>query len=36
MEYTKEVDIANNDDEYAIGNDGNDKPLAESNGNEDE
>ncbi len=31
MEYTKEVDIANKEDEYAIGNDGNNKPLAEGN-----
>jgi hypothetical protein len=29
MEYAKEVDIANDDVEYAIGSDGNHKPLAE-------
>jgi hypothetical protein len=31
MEYAKEVDIANNHNEYAVGNDGNDEPLAEGN-----
>jgi hypothetical protein len=31
MEYPKEVDIATNEDDYAIGNDGNNKPLAECN-----
>jgi hypothetical protein len=37
MENAKEVDIAdNNDDEYAIGNDGNNKPLAEGDDNDDE
>jgi hypothetical protein len=35
MEYAKEVDIATNKDEYAIGKDGNNKPLAEGNNNED-
>ncbi len=29
MEHAKEVDIANNNDEYAIGNDGDNEPLAE-------
>jgi hypothetical protein len=29
MEYTKEVDIADDDDEYPVGDDGNIKPLAE-------
>jgi hypothetical protein len=29
MEYDKEVDIAAKDNEYAIGNDDNNKPLAE-------
>ncbi len=36
MEYAKEVDIAANDDEYAVGDDGNNKPLAEGNDNEDD
>jgi hypothetical protein len=31
MEYTKEVDIAADDYEYAIGDDGNNKSLAEGN-----
>jgi hypothetical protein len=35
MEYAKEVDIANNNDEYAIGNDGNNEPLAEGSDNID-
>jgi hypothetical protein len=34
MEYAKEVDIAADDDEYAIGDDGDNKPLAEGNDNE--
>ncbi len=29
MEYAQEVDIANNDNEDAIGNGGNNEPLAE-------
>ncbi len=33
MEYAKEVDIAANNDEYAIGDDGDNKPLAEGNDN---
>jgi hypothetical protein len=36
MEYAKEVDIANNDNEYAIGNNGNNKPLAEGNDDDDD
>ncbi len=35
MEYAKEVDIADDNDEYAVGNDGNNEPLAEGNDNED-
>ncbi len=31
MEYAKEVDITNDNDEYAISNNGNNKPLAEGN-----
>jgi hypothetical protein len=34
MEYAKEVDIADEDDDYAVGNNGDNKPLAE--GNEDD
>jgi hypothetical protein len=33
MEYPEEVDIADDDDEYAIGNDGDNEPLAEGNDN---
>jgi hypothetical protein len=29
MEYAKEVDITNDNDEYAVGDDSNNKPLAE-------
>ncbi len=36
MEYAKEDDIANNDDEYAIGNSGNNEPLAEGNADNDD
>jgi hypothetical protein len=36
MEYAKEVDIAANDNEYAIGNDGDNEPLAEGKDNEDD
>jgi hypothetical protein len=36
MEYAEEVDIANNNDEYAIGNDGDNEPLAEGNDNDDD
>jgi hypothetical protein len=36
LEYAKEVDIANNDDEYAIGNNANNKPLAEGDDNNDD
>ncbi len=35
MESAKEVYIANDGDEYAIGNDGNNKPLAEGDNNND-
>ncbi len=35
MEYAKEVDIANNNDEYAIGNNGDNEPLAEGDNNDD-
>jgi hypothetical protein len=35
MEYAKEVDIANKDNEYAVGDDGNSKPLAEKNDDND-
>ncbi len=31
MEYAKEVDIADNDNEYAVGIDGNNEPHAEGN-----
>jgi hypothetical protein len=31
LEYAEEGDIANDDDEYAFGDDGDDEPLAESN-----
>ncbi len=31
MEYAEEGDIPNGNNEYAVGNDGNDKPLAEGN-----
>ncbi len=31
MEYAEEVDIANDDNEYAVDEDGNNKPLAEGN-----
>jgi hypothetical protein len=34
MEYAKEVDIANHDDEYAIDNDNKNKPLAEGDDND--
>ncbi len=33
MKYAKEVDIADNDNEYAVGNNGNNKPLAEGDDN---
>ncbi len=36
MEYAEEVDIAANDDEYAIGDDGNIEPLVEGNDNKDD
>ncbi len=36
MEYTKEVDNANDDNEYAIGNNGNNEPLAEGNDDNDD
>jgi hypothetical protein len=36
MEYAKEGDIAGNNDEYAIGNDGVSKPLAEGDDNKDD
>jgi hypothetical protein len=36
MEYAEEVDIATDNDEYAIGDDGNNEPLAEGNDNEDD
>jgi hypothetical protein len=36
MEYAKEVDIADNDDEYGIGNNGNNKPLAEGDNNDND
>ncbi len=35
MEYAKEVDMANGDDEYVVGSDGDNKPLAEGNDNDD-
>jgi hypothetical protein len=35
MEYAKEVDIAADDNEYAIGNNCNNEPLAEGNNNDD-
>ncbi len=31
--YTKEVDIANTNNEYAVGNDGNNEPLPEGSDN---
>jgi hypothetical protein len=34
MEYTEEVDIANDDDEYAIGDDGDKELLDEGNDND--
>jgi hypothetical protein len=36
MEYAKEVDIANNNNAYAIGDNGKYKPLAEGNNNNDD
>ncbi len=36
MKYAKEVDITADEDEYAIGDNGNNKPLAEGNDNEDD
>ncbi len=36
MVYAKEVDIATNDDEYAIGNNGDNEPLAEGDDNDDD
>jgi hypothetical protein len=36
MEYAEEMDTANNNDEYAIDNNGDNEPLAEGNDNEDE
>jgi hypothetical protein len=36
MKYTKEVDIADNDDEYAVGNDGDSKLLAEGNNDDND
>ncbi len=36
MEYAEEVDIANDDDEYAVDDDGDNKPLAERNGNDED
>ncbi len=36
MEYAKEVDIATEDNEYAIGNNGDNEPLAEGNDNDDD
>jgi hypothetical protein len=35
MEYAEEVDIANDDDEYAVGDDGDNEPLAEGNNDDD-
>ncbi len=35
MKYAKEVDIANDDNEYTVGSDGDNKPLAEGNNNDD-
>jgi hypothetical protein len=35
MEYDEEVQIATDNDEYAVGNDGNNKPLAEGDDNND-
>ncbi len=35
MEYAKEGDIDDGNDEYTLGNDGNDKPLAEGNDDDD-
>jgi hypothetical protein len=35
MEYAKEVDITNENNEYAIGDNGNNKPLAEGDNNND-
>ncbi len=36
MEYAEEVDIANNKDEYAVGEDGNNELLAEGNDDNDD
>jgi hypothetical protein len=36
MDYAKEMDIANDDNEYAVGDDGNNKTLAEGNDNDDD
>jgi hypothetical protein len=35
MEYAKEVDIATNNDEYSVGDNGNNEPLAEGDDNDD-
>ena len=36
MEYAEEVDIADDNDEYAVGDDGDNKPLAEGNDDNDD
>ncbi len=36
MVYAEEVDIAADDDEYAVGDDGDNEPLAEGNDNKDD
>ncbi len=36
MEYAKEVDIANDGDEYAVGDNGNNKPLVEGKDEDDD
>jgi hypothetical protein len=36
MEYAKEVDIANDNNEYAVGNNGDNKPLAEGNNDDND
>ncbi len=33
MEYAKEMDIADDDDEYAVGENGKNEPLVEGNNN---
>jgi hypothetical protein len=36
MEYAKEVDTANEDDKYAVGDDGGNEPLAEGKDKDDD